>query len=173
MVDTSAEIPSWRSKISGYFVGGINQTGTTNCFQQLSMPIINTDSSFPPPGTQITIRPPVLNCKSPNIVYLIYCNQCNMGNYVGEIGLAFRSRMNNHKSSIINNLNYPVSGHFNTANHTINDFRSIIIGCNYKSTQERRNAEMKWIFRLKTHIKGLNKDLGSTCDYAFIRNHSL
>ena len=39
------------------------------------------------------------NCDSSNIIYLLKCNKCNYGNYVGETSTKFRLRMNNHKKA--------------------------------------------------------------------------
>ena len=39
------------------------------------------------------------NCDSSNIVYLLMCNKCNYGNYVGETSKKIRLRMNNNKKA--------------------------------------------------------------------------
>ncbi|XP_033103820.1 uncharacterized protein LOC117106549 [Anneissia japonica] len=130
--------------------------------------IINTKQTFKVPGTNFIIHPPNDDCCAHNVLYLIYCTKCNNGNYVGETGTTFRSRFNNHKTTIRNkDSNHTVSLHFNSLDHDINDMRFLIISSNFKSTKDRRCEETKWIHRLKTHINGLNKDRGIVHDYAF------
>ena len=48
-------------------------------------------------GTSSTIQPENSNCDSWNIVYLLMCDKCDSGNYIGETSNRLRSRLNNHK----------------------------------------------------------------------------
>ena len=50
------------------------------------------------PGTSSTIEPGNYNCDSYNIVYLLMCNKCDCGNYIGETSNK-QTRLNNHKKA--------------------------------------------------------------------------
>jgi len=65
-----------------------------------------------------------LSCESSNLIYLIHCKRCAM-QYVGETGTKLRQRVNNHRSCIKINMCNPVSIHFNSPNHSIEDFSII------------------------------------------------
>ena len=128
---------------------------------------IITNEIFTPPGTTCNIRPPPLDCDTPNVVYLLCCNLCDKGNYVGQTGTKFRLRFNNHKKTIQDKSeNYPVSKHFNCeSNHSLSNLRCILIGSNYPSVTHRLKSESKWIIKLSTHTHGLNRDMGILSDF--------
>ena len=108
------------------------------------------------------------NCDSSNIVYLLMCNKCNYGNYVGETSTKFRLRMNNHKKSIQDNhKGLPVAVHYNQADHSINDLSCVILSGNFTTTADRQLYEQKLIQRFDTYKCGLNRDLGFLSKYAF------
>ena len=66
-----------------------------------------------------------LNCQSSNIIYLIHCKRCSL-QYIGETGTKLRERVNNHRSCIKLNTKLlnktPISIHFNSPNHSMDDF---------------------------------------------------
>ena len=91
---------------------------------------------------------------------------------MGQTGTSFRLRFNNHKKSINDNLiNFHVSQHFNEHDHNLSNLRCILIDFNYSSLSKRLASESKWILKLNTHNKGLNKDLGLLSDFRFIKDH--
>ena len=72
------------------------------------------------PGTSSTILPGNYNCDSCNIVYLLMCEKCDMGNYIGETSNKLRFRLNNHKESIReNSRGFLVAVHFNQPDHSL------------------------------------------------------
>jgi hypothetical protein len=52
-----------------------------------------------------------VNCKSPNVVYLLECHVCG-SQYVGESVQPFNKRMNGHRSDLTKKTLLPVSQHF-------------------------------------------------------------
>ena len=131
--------------------------------------LINCEPNFQPPGTNVIIKPPMLTCDSPNVVYLLSCDRCNYGNYVGETSNPFRFRFNYHKKTIRDNSRgYPVAEHFNLPNHSINNIKCTLIGSGFNSLIHRKRREMQWILKLETHKRGLNRDLGFLKGYSFV-----
>ncbi|KAJ8042636.1 hypothetical protein HOLleu_09441 [Holothuria leucospilota] len=127
---------------------------------------IITDKEFTPPGTKCIVRPPPLDCDTPNVVYLLFCNIrellfgqlpsniCDKGNYVGQTSNKFRFRFNNHKKTIQDkSVNFHVAKHFcGEPNHSISNLKCILLGSNYQSVNERLKSESKWVVKLSTHI---------------------
>ena len=131
--------------------------------------IINCEPNFQPPGTNVVIKPPALTCDSPNVIYLLSCDRCPHGNYIGETSNPFRFRLNYHKKTIRDNTKgYPVAEHFNLPDHSIDDLKCTLISSGFKSPFCRKRREMQWILKLKTHTSGLNRDLGFLKGYTFV-----
>ena len=61
-----------------------------------------------------------LSCKSKNLIYLISCKKCQL-QYVGETQNTLRERLTGHLSDIRRKTDKPISLHFNSINHSIND----------------------------------------------------
>ena len=59
--------------------------------------ILDTRKKLHITGTRSTIQPGNYNCDACNIVYLLMCNKCVSGNYIGETSNRLRHRLNNHK----------------------------------------------------------------------------
>ena len=161
--------PNLKSLLTSSRLRTAGSTGNKRCGKprcQVCRYII-TDETFTPPGTTCKIRPPPLNCDTPNVVYLLCCNLCDKGNYVGETGTKFRLRFNNHKKTVLDEaVNYPVSKHFNSQpNHSLSNLRCILLSANYPSVTQRLKSESKWVLKLSTHTRGLNKDLGILSDF--------
>ncbi|KAJ8019200.1 hypothetical protein HOLleu_42372 [Holothuria leucospilota] len=93
--------------------------------------------------------------------------------YVGQTNSKFRFRFNNHKKTIQDkSVNFPVAKHFcGEPNHSISNLKCILLGSNYQSVNERLKSESKWVVKLSTHIRGLNKDLGILSDFPFVINN--
>ena len=102
------------------------------------------------------------NCDSSNIVYVLVCNKCNYGNYVGETSAKFRLGMNNHKKSIRDSLNgLPVAIHYNQTDHCINEISCVVL--NRSFTTDRQLYEKKIIQKFKC---GLNRE------WSFLSSHT-
>ncbi|KAJ8023802.1 hypothetical protein HOLleu_36345 [Holothuria leucospilota] len=102
-----------------------------------------------------------------------YPNLCDKGNYVGHTGTKFRLRFNNHKKTVQDkSISYPVSKHFSSEpNHSLSNLRCILLGSNYPSVTQRLKSESKWVIKLSTHTRGLNKDLGILSDFPSVIYH--
>ena len=115
----------------------------------------------------VTLYPVRAGCNTPNIVYILYCSKCPEAIYVGETANRFRTRFNNHKHSIRNNLpGFPVASHFNAHNHFPRDLRCIIIRDKFPNTDSRKLYEQQLILKLNSHTTGLNKDLAFLSHYS-------
>ena len=62
-----------------------------------------------------------VNCKTPNVVYLLDCHVCG-SQYVGESVQPFNKRMNGHRSDLTKKTLLPVSQHFVSPGHSLDDF---------------------------------------------------
>jgi hypothetical protein len=60
-------------------------------------------------------------CKTPNVVYLLDCHVCG-SQYVGESVQPFNKRMNGHRSDLTKKTLLPVSQHFVSPVHSLEDF---------------------------------------------------
>ena len=67
-----------------------------------------------------------LNCKTTNIVYLISCEKCYL-QYVGETGRSLADRVREHRSNIKQKKKTPISIHFNSENHSVDDLSVMAI----------------------------------------------
>ena len=132
---------------------------------------IVTGISISVPSFMSSFHPPNLNCDSENVVYLLFCNSCDNGVYIGETRTHFRLRFNNHKKSIRDNSRgFPVAEHFNLPNHSLLNLKCVLLASNFRSDSERKISEIQFILRFKTHINGLNKDLGPLNHYTFYKH---
>ena len=106
-------------------------------------------------------RSSLVNCKTPNVVYLLDCHVCG-SQYVGESVQPFSKRMNGHRSDLTKKTLLPVSQHFVSPGHSLDDFgRSKIYiidhNPNWKENQ-RQKRESFWIRELQTlRPEGINK----------------
>jgi len=101
------------------------------------------------------------NCSSTHVIYLITCQKCGM-QYVGQTRQQVSKRMNSHRFDI-NNFTDPlyatnVAAHFNSADHSLEDFRFLPIEVLYDD-MDRLTRETYWMHKLNTvHPSGLNSD---------------
>ena len=116
------------------------------------------------------IHPPNHTCDAKNVLYSIICAKCPGVSYIGETCTKFRSRFNNHKSSITKkHKDFPVATHFNLPDHSISDIKVCIFGGGYKSAEERKWAELRHIVESRSFETGLNKDLSWLSTFTFYR----
>ena len=62
-----------------------------------------------------------VNCKTPNVVYLLDCHVCR-SQYIGESVQPFNKRMNGHRSDLTKKTLLPMSQHFVSLGHSLDDF---------------------------------------------------
>ena len=102
-----------------------------------------------------------VNYKTPNVVYLLDCHVCG-SQYVGESVQPFNKRMNGHRSDLTKKTLLPVSQHFVSPGHSLDDFgRSKIYIIDHNPSwkeNQRQKRESFWIRELQTlHPEGINK----------------
>ena len=100
-----------------------------------------------------------INCQTYNVIYGIYCNECDQIIYVGETGTPLYTRIQNHLSHIRNGHNEDLNEHFSHNNHSIDNLKIVgIEKARINTVVYRRIRELHWIRQLNT-LKpiGLNK----------------
>ena len=86
--------------------------------------------------------------------------------YVGESCNTLRMRMNGHRQTIDHrNLDVPVGHHFNLPGHSLDDLNVLVLKDKLHNVNARRKAEVQFIFKFKTHVGGLNRDIGFMANY--------
>ena len=86
--------------------------------------LLDTQKILQIPGTSSSIQPENNNCDSYNIVYLLICEICDSGNYIGETSNKLRFRLNNHKKSIRDSSRgFLVAVNFNHLDHSLENLR--------------------------------------------------
>jgi hypothetical protein len=108
-----------------------------------------------------------VNCKTPNVVYLLVCHVSG-SQYVGESVQPFNKRMNGHRSDLTKKALFPVSLHFVSTGHSLDDFfRSKIYIIDHNPSwkeNQRHTRESFWIRELHTwHPEGINKKAKIFC----------
>ena len=97
-------------------------------------------------------------CTSKNLIYCLSCLTCGKL-YIGETKRMLSEHFREHLRDIKKNSNNsPVSQHFNSTNHSINDITvSVLLECS--TDYHRKSTEMKLINKLGTLDPfGLNLD---------------
>jgi hypothetical protein len=95
-----------------------------------------------------------VNCKTPNVVYLLDCH-VSRSQYVGESVQPFNKRMNGHRSDLMKRTLLPVSQHFVSPGHSLDDFgRSKIYIIDHNPSWK----EIQWLdtFLLRPTVKEIN-----------------
>ena len=96
------------------------------------------------------------NCNTPNVVYLIEC-PCGL-RYVGMTSRKVKLRIIEHCSTIrCKKDNTKMTSHFLELGHTPNDIRWTVI--ERTPSPHLLEREQRWVFRLGTHIRGLNDNI--------------
>ena len=90
-------------------------------------------------------------CKTGNLIYLIQCKKCGC-QYVDETEQALNERMNSHRTDIRHKkTGEPVSAHFNSRDHTMDDVQVMVIERIWRNdTVLRKIRENRWIATLDT-----------------------
>ena len=116
------------------------------------------------------IKPKNHDCDSSNILYCFICTKCPDAVYIGETSTKFRTRFNNHRSTIRQHrTGFPVADHFNKANHSLSDLKICLFGGGYKTADERKLAELRAIINSKSFKFGLNRDISWLDKYNFYK----
>ena len=92
------------------------------------------------------------NCMSAGVVYIIFCNKCNVY-YIGETGRTVSARLSEHIKNIKNfkkDINLSLSNynkvsevaiHFNKDNHSLINFNFFIFKINLLENEQRKSIE--------------------------------
>ena len=96
--------------------------------------------------------------KTWNAVYGIECEKCERIMYVGETERSIGERLKEHLADVRHQRPKAVSIHFNQEDHSISDFKIIILEkCTDASRYYRKIREVFWIEKLNTvKPSGLN-----------------
>lgn len=104
-----------------------------------------------------------LSCTSTNIIYLITCRKCKK-QYVGYTTKQLNTRINHHRSNILNKWPIYISQHFNLPDHSLSDLNVQPIDKATETdntTEELHKLEHFWIKTLHTLApEGLNISSG-------------
>ena len=66
------------------------------------------------------------NCETTYLVYVIKCKNCHK-EYIGETENALYVRTNGHRSNINHRLEKPVAEHFNSEDHSLENFSIFVM----------------------------------------------
>ena len=121
------------------------------CTMHVISPIV--DKKGNPVKTDVSI-----NCRTQNIIYGIYCAECESLVYVGETRNMLKTRIHSHLSNIRhNNIHEPVPRHFDQSDHSIKDFYYVgLERMKEERTLYRRQREARLIQRHCLAEQGLN-----------------
>ena len=103
-----------------------------------------------------------VNCTTPNVVYFdLDCHVCG-SQYVRESVQPFNKRMNGHRIDLAKKTLLPVSQHFVSPGHALDDFgrsKIYIIDHNLSwKENQRQKRESVWIRELRAlHPEGIHK----------------
>ncbi|OCT64137.1 hypothetical protein XELAEV_18045238mg [Xenopus laevis] len=82
----------------------------------------------------------------------LLCVKCpTTGLYVGKTGHTLHQRMSSHRSNInCGKTDFPVVAHFCSNNHSIDDLQVIVLMSNFKTQQEQKEWEYKFMQKFNT-----------------------
>jgi hypothetical protein len=87
-------------------------------------------------------------CSTMNIIYLITCKCCKL-QYVEQTRNSIHDKFYGHIAEVRSQNNMkPVSSHFNSANHSINDVDVTIIQQSERNVNKRLRLEEVWIKKI-------------------------
>jgi hypothetical protein len=98
-------------------------------------------------------------CKTKNVVYAIYCEECDKPVYIGETERTLGERLREHMADVRLERNTPVAGHFKGRGHGLSELKIVVLEriCD-ESRNYRLIKERDWIKRLQTEAPyGVNK----------------
>ena len=141
-----------QKKING-FCGPCNDLRCLTCCSGLfskSIPMTSVNDTF-----NIDKH---LTCNSYNVIYVVTCRRCKK-QYVGKTETPLNFRVNNHRSFINSNKKDPLSRHFNSDNHSFEDYQITAIDMiPYADTHTICNKETFYIKLFNTiYPNGINE----------------
>jgi hypothetical protein len=149
------QLTNFKISEDGKIIKGFNPCNS-NCKLCVNHGIKKTSIKFKS-GNKIIFQN--LTCASKNVVYAIECKVCHKF-YVGETQHSAKQRLSQHLSNIKLKYDTPVSKHFNSEGHSINDLNFFVIAQNSNwSIKKRRFVENQWISKLNAlSPNGINAD---------------
>ena len=110
----------------------------------------NTDSFTNFKGELFTVKN-YINCLTANVVYALFCKQCQKFIYVGETGDTLYQRHLLNLSLIRRQKSDPVAVHFNSEKHSINDLEIVALEKICGDDTYRQTMEIFWMNKLRTY----------------------
>lgn len=92
-----------------------------------------------------------INCTTANVVYALFCKSCDCFIYVGETSDTLYQRHLLNLSLIRRQKPDPVALHFNSANHSVNDYEIVALEKICGDDIYRQTIENLWIKKLRTY----------------------
>ena len=90
-------------------------------------------------------------CDTTNIVYILFCDKCNLSQYTGQSKNSLKTRFYLHRSHITKNTGTKVTRHFNQTDHSLQNMKCIIIEKVHSHTEKARlQREDFWRKKLRT-----------------------
>jgi hypothetical protein len=125
---------------------GIRLRGSRPCGNCYLCPYINTTNTANSTQNDFIIKiNGDLHCRTPNMIYLITCTQCNK-QYVGETGNDTRTRFRGHFQDIRENTGpKPVGMHFNL--HDVTCLRVTLLRDRHLNNNKRKRTEEALIYQ--------------------------
>ena len=127
---------------------GLQPCGRPRC---KTCPLLDKSDFFTSPNTLTRYKVPLnCNCNSRNVIYQLLCRTCNSF-YIGETTTPLNIRLNNHRDSVGNGSQLPISLHARAHNLTFDEcFKVKIIKCLGDNAKERdvKSWEMAFIYIL-------------------------
>lgn len=134
-------------------------TGSRPCGKQCRIcTFVKTSSTFSSTKNKRTFKiTSLITCQTTCLIYLIQCKKCNK-QYVGQTSNSLNTRMRAHLFDITHaDENKPVSAHFASNNHNINDVTITGIATAPSDVNKRLRCEESWITILQMKsLWGLN-----------------
>ena len=103
-------------------------------------------------------------CTSDNIIYCISCRKYPRTVYIGETGRRLADRFREQRHDVLHKKsNLPVSQHFNSPGHSVEDVRVAVLKSGLAKKDVRHREEMRQIFKFQTLApRGINRDFSFT-----------
>ena len=136
------------------------QAGFKDCGQMCSLCPFTCDATEhtnPKTGQSWKINT-MLDCKSINVIYKIWCIRCTFV-YMGETQRRLQDRATQHRGYVARDEDHPVGEHFNSKGHSMSDMRFVAIEQvrPIGDTLLRRQRERLWINNYDSIESGGNR----------------
>jgi hypothetical protein len=91
-----------------------------------------------------------INCTTANVVYALFCKHCDKSIYVGETGDTLYQRHLLNLSLIRRQKSDPIAIHFNSTEHSVNDYEIVAFKNICGDDSYRETIEKLWMNKLRT-----------------------